>query len=321
MSYLQIKELILKKFDALYQKYEHLPPDQQPDVQHPQVEGVGCDRPVFESAGDDLRQRFAVQQGPDPTECIIFAGMFAGVKPGTIFQLQRVGQNIPGTDDATLLGTAVATEVQAAQCVAKVAKGVAPSQPAEGVRALLMQVAEPLRVFLNRDMLAGSTLEDELREALRAVAPQEGMWFELVNDEARADLVLEVDDTRVALTRRTPHLAGLGTMPPRVRAADVRRVFPGAMRHIARFNFYLALASQAGPFARDVDVRLHYLKEYEPTYSDEEYMELGDEIPLTNEEATVLHEEDTVYALALHNRGPHALYVYVLVRNTSLSVG
>jgi hypothetical protein len=298
LSYIDIKRRIERKLVEFYKYVQSLPEEYRPGEQHPQLEGVGCDRPVFENAGGDRRQRFAVQQTPDKTECIIFAGVLAGVNPGTIFQLQRMGENIAGEEDSTLLGTAVATEVHATQCIAKIANGV--QLPEIGVRALLTQLAEPLR-------------ERKLRNLLVNAARTDGTWFRLLEGSADADLILEAHDDHVALIRKTSALEEVDNVHPMVKEHHLDYIFPSALRYIARFNFYLSLSQQTGPFARDVDVRLHYLEEEEPTYSgEEEFMKVGGEIGVENGEATVLHEDDTFYGLVLHNDGPHPLYPYVL---------
>lgn len=314
LSYGQIKLRIDDRLSDFYRENSVLPKDQQPAPQQPQVEGVGRDRPVFENPPPgDYRHRFAVQQAKDKTEVIIFAGEIVGVRPGTIFHLQRMGSNVAGNADLDMVGTAVAIKVLASECIAKLADGVV--LPQHGARALLTQVADPLRCFINTanpGNEAAVRIAEKLHGILFSPQMQSNPWYRYIDDPRDAQIIFEAHEDRVDLIRTEQVFRDLDQLPPKVKARDIEYIFPAAMRYIACFNFYLSLASQNGPFASDVDAHLHYLEENEPSYSDDEYMSLGDEISIENGEATVLHEEDTIYGLVLHNRGSQALYPYVL---------
>jgi hypothetical protein len=300
LSYLQIHKLVQVKMDAFY---SNIPEQHRPDRQDPQVEGVGSDRPVFEPSEGDHRRRFAVTPGSSPTQCIIYAGELDGVKPGSVFQLQGVGRNIAGNMDATLLGTAVITEVQMTQCTAEISPGLDLTQ---GVRALLTQLAKPLQVVIDGDDPSVNALELELRSALNKA--QEGTWFELAVNPDSADIVFLVGSEHITLVRKTPRLAELDIADPQVIAADVRRVFPKAMEYIARFNFYLELLSKQGSLVGDVDFALYSVF---PRIDDEDIPDVDVQVPIENNEVIVTDQAS--YCLRLHNRGSHALCAYVLL--------
>jgi hypothetical protein len=300
LSYLQTHKLVQRKMNTFYSS---IPEQYRPDRQYPQVEGVGSDRPVFEPSEGDHRRRFAVTPGSSPTQCIIYAGELDSVKSGSVFQLQGVGRNIAGNMDATLLGTAVITDVQMTQCTAEISPGLDLTQ---GVRALLTQLADPLQVFIDGDDLSDNALELELRAALNKA--QAGTWFELIDNPHHAELVFFVRREHITLIRKTPRLAELDIADPQVRAADVCRVFPKAMEYIARFNFYLELLSKQGSLVGDVDFALYSVF---PRIDDEDIPDVDAQVPIENNEVIVTDQAS--YCLRLHNRGSHALCVYVLV--------
>lgn len=256
-------------FAQKYRQFDAVPPEQRPERQNPQCEGINRDRIVFRTNTVDPG-RFAVAAGRRPDECVIEAGEMAGIHPGTVFELRQLSSS--GIEDIVLC-SAMATDVGSARTAARIPPGV--FVPNDGVRAFIVRLGDPLLyavVNMQPDNPEAAKVHGQLLTSLSEAPSSEVAAFERTERNIEADLILRVDAENVFFDRRDPILSYIDTSAPRIDARDVDVVFPEVMSYLSRFNFYLAHNNPAHPLLDSVDFSLVYLEAPTHIVDEEEYM-------------------------------------------------
>jgi hypothetical protein len=257
-------------FAQKYAMFEGVPPEQRPERQTPQCEGLSRDRIVFRTHTVDPG-RFEIHAGARPDECVIDAGAMVGVGAHTVFEVRQLSER--GVEDIVLCA-ARAVAVDAARTVARIPPGVwIPSD--NSCRAFIVRLGDPLTyAVLNAqpDQPGSAGVYERLLTQLGEGRDGSVDAYRRAAHTLDADLILRVDADNIFFDRRDPQMSFIDTFPPRVPASDVDIVFPEVMAYVARFNFYLAHDNPAHPLADLVEMVLVELEAPNGLADDDDYM-------------------------------------------------
>jgi hypothetical protein len=311
-SYAEILKHVRSTFSDWYREFQSLPLDQRPEPQTPQCEGINRDRVIFQNTIVD-RSSFPVQPIPHRAgHCQLDVGDVYGIERGTLFELRRMS-SLGST--YTVVGTAVAVEVEPGSCIVQLPEGI--SAATHHLLASVTNVHQPLRYAVVNDRpesTSSVTLFGTLKQQLRTMSPEtSALCVEVAHDD-QPELVLRVRDDGVILDRKDLQMSYLTTPQPFVEAASVRQVFPEAMARFARFNSHLQRDNPEHPYAHEIDIRLHALTSpADPVGNNEqEYMIPGKEYVFRGQEAVLPVDDTAIYCIVLENYSQDALFPYIV---------
>jgi hypothetical protein len=318
-SYAEILKHIRATFSYWYSSFDQVPPDQRPEPQNPQCEGMNRDRVIFQNTAID-RRSFPVRAiHGRPGHCEVQVGDVYGIQPGTIFELRQVS---PFTSHQPVVGSATAVEISPGTTVARIADHT--SIHFQGLIAYVTNIPNQLRFAVvndHPDSQSATALFRLLNERLQSMSKETAALCTQVENEKEAELIFRVQPQRVELDRRDVQMSCLNTARPYMDAADVGLRFPEVMGWFARFNFHIQRENSFRPFHDDIEMRLHLLKKPEgqstTDHNDDEdndhqeYMVPGQEIFFNNMEA-IVSQDEAIYCLVLHNHSKQPLFPYVV---------
>ncbi|PSR72747.1 hypothetical protein PHLCEN_2v11442 [Hermanssonia centrifuga] len=286
-------------------------------TQHVQCEGVVRDRLVFEETMMSS-ELFPAERRKDLGENIvrIEAGEAQGIQQGTLFELHEMDNRL---QSQRTMGSATATEVNAAHCIAEFGEGIVFD--GSKCTALILQHRYLLKYSVDDTTQTSPAAKKTLallRKSLSKTQPNVSSLAEEVPHGEAVDLVVEIDSSgEVVLDRRDPFLGTLKTDPPRIQPDEMETAnFPYILNAIARFNMHLALTNPKHPLTDNIEFSFHRLEQYgkveEWDDDDDPVLEPAETIPFVDDEARFVQRDDDRYAFILENKHPTPLYPYLV---------